>query len=119
MGRKSITGGVIPAGLSRIRFDFTVDGRVPTSRGSMRKLPPVPSVFPTSFHGTGVYRNFLQPSNIERAEKYSTIFFGTRRLAWREVTWRRLRSPHIGRSSITSGDLTWQMFRSWAFVTRC
>jgi len=27
MGRKSITGGVIPAGLSRIRFDFTVDGR--------------------------------------------------------------------------------------------
>ena len=26
MGRKSITGGVIPAGLSRIRFDFTIDG---------------------------------------------------------------------------------------------
>jgi integrase len=26
MGRKSITGGVEPAGLSRIRFDFTVDG---------------------------------------------------------------------------------------------
>ena len=26
MGRKSITGGVKPAGLSRIRFDFTVDG---------------------------------------------------------------------------------------------
>ena len=26
MGHKSITGGVIPAGLSRIRFDFTVDG---------------------------------------------------------------------------------------------
>ena len=26
MGRKSITGGVIPAGLNRIRFDFTVDG---------------------------------------------------------------------------------------------
>lgn len=27
MGRKSITGGVIPAGLSRIRFDFTLDGQ--------------------------------------------------------------------------------------------
>ena len=26
MGRKSITGGVMPAGLDRIRFDFTVDG---------------------------------------------------------------------------------------------
>jgi integrase len=27
MGRRSTTGGVIPAGFSRIRFDFTVDGQ--------------------------------------------------------------------------------------------
>jgi hypothetical protein len=27
MGRKSITGGVIPAGTSRIRFDFSIDGQ--------------------------------------------------------------------------------------------
>jgi hypothetical protein len=27
MGRKSVTGGVIPAGPGRIRFDFAVDGR--------------------------------------------------------------------------------------------
>jgi hypothetical protein len=26
MGRKSMSGGVMSAGLSRIRFDFTVDG---------------------------------------------------------------------------------------------
>jgi hypothetical protein len=27
MGRKSITGGVVPAGPARIRFDFTIDGQ--------------------------------------------------------------------------------------------
>ncbi len=27
MGRKSITGGVMPAGISRIRFDFSIDGQ--------------------------------------------------------------------------------------------
>lgn len=27
MGRKSITGGVIPAGISRIRFDFSINGQ--------------------------------------------------------------------------------------------
>jgi integrase len=27
MGRKSITGGVIPAGTKRIRFDFSIDGK--------------------------------------------------------------------------------------------
>jgi hypothetical protein len=38
-----------------------------------------------SFHGTVAYRNFLQPSNIEHAEKYSMTFFATRRPAWREA----------------------------------
>ena len=27
MGRKSITGGVMPAGPSRVRFDFSIDGQ--------------------------------------------------------------------------------------------
>jgi hypothetical protein len=27
MGRKSITGGVVPAGTNRIRFDFSIDGK--------------------------------------------------------------------------------------------
>ncbi len=50
MGRRSITGGVIPANGRRIQFDFTIDGRalstdvtLGTDRG---KSPPRPRAPP-------------------------------------------------------------------------
>ena len=45
-----------------------------------RKSTPgsVHSVFPTSFHSTVGCRNFLPPSNVERAAKFSMLFFGTK-----------------------------------------
>ena len=46
------------------------------------------------------------------------LFFGTRRLVWCEVTWPRPRSPHIARSLITSGGLTWKTSHSWVFATK-
>ena len=35
MGRKSITGGVTPAGLSRVQFDFVIDP------GTLPSYPPL------------------------------------------------------------------------------
>jgi hypothetical protein len=107
MGRKSITGGVMPAGTNRVRFDFSIDGKRfrPTlpwtpnetnlrqARSYLTRIKAqielVHSASQTSFRGTAACRDFRPPSNRVHAVKCSTNFSVTRNLALHAAIWRR------------------------------
>lgn len=134
MGRpQSITGGVMPAGPSRIsstsvsrdsasalrwvgspRMQIS-DGHAPTLLVSRRKSPPAPSVSPTSSPGIAACINSHERTGRGRAANSSTIFFVTRKPVSRMATWLRSRSPRIEKSSITSGVRIWAVYHSQVF----
>ena len=103
MGRRSITGGVMPAGPTRIRFDFSIEGhrfrptlpwtpnetnlrraRIYLARKKHRSLRAL-SVSLTSSPSTEEFGDSHLPSERGPVARYSTTLSVTRKLALREV----------------------------------